>query len=100
MSKKHPGFASVEKKIEKKMKVVRTGRARSTDGVLYKLMESLHEDPTRSAKDIKTLVEKEHKIKVKDSNAVGIRQQYRRVVMFLQDQDALKKNLIKSTAAE
>jgi hypothetical protein len=98
--KAKPKAKDTEKKAEKKNKVVRAGRARSTDGVLYKLMESLHEDPTRSAKDIKTLVEKEHKIKVKDSNAVGIRQQYRRVVMFLQDQDALKKDLIKSTSAD
>ena len=76
------------------------GRQRSTDGVLYKLMEAMFEDPTRTATKLVEVVEKEHKnTKVKVANAIGIRQQYRRIVLFLQDKGAVK-GLIKTTAAE
>lgn len=92
--------AKVDKRVQKKNKVLKIGRTRSTDGVLYKLMEAMYEDPTRTASVLVDVVQKENKgMKVKTSNAIGIRQQYRRIVLFLQDKGAVK-GMIEGGAAE
>lgn len=92
--------AKAEKKTAKKLRIVKMGRQRSTDGVLYKLLEAMYEDPERTAVKLVEVVEKENNgMKVKKTNAIGIRQQYRRIVLFLQDKGAVK-GLLKSPASE
>jgi hypothetical protein len=94
---KKKAAAVKDKRVQKRNQVIRSGRSRSTDGVLYKLMEAMYEDPTLKASELAAVVEKENKVKA--ANAIGIRQQYRRIVFFLQDKGVVS-GMIKERSAD
>jgi hypothetical protein len=86
--------AAAKKKRETDAKNKVVSARGSEGGVLDLLLEAVYKNPGATPKVLKEHVESENKnVVVKIANAIGIRQQFRRVVRLLQRHDALKVNI-------
>lgn len=81
--------AKTAEKTTPKPKAAKAPAAKRAAGVLDHLMEEALADPKATPSVLKERVEAKHGIEVKEANAIGIRQQFRRFVRFFQSKGHL-----------